>query len=72
MILSSLGFQRNLDFVLYFCNESAIFEEAHFSMLSRLGFIFDGFCSALLWGYYHISFLVFDNVARMARGNDGS
>ena len=39
MILSSFGFQRNLDFVLYFCNGIAIFEETNFSILSCLGFI---------------------------------
>ena len=45
MILSSFGFRRKVDFVLYVCSEIDIFEETHFSILSCLGFIFKGFCS---------------------------
>ena len=44
MILSSFGFRRKVDFVLYFCNEIDIFEETHFPILGCLGFIFKGFC----------------------------
>ena len=48
MILSSFDFQRTVDFGLYFCNKIDTFEETHFFILSRLGFIFDGFCARSL------------------------
>ena len=43
MIISSFGFQRKVDFSLYFFDDIVfVFEETHFSILSCLGFNFKG------------------------------
>ena len=48
MILSSFIFEENLTLYCIFAMRLTLFEETHFFILSRLGFIFDGFCACSL------------------------
>ena len=59
MILSSFVFQRKVDFSLYFAMRLTLFEETHFSILSRPGFNFKGFCSRMSFGIVHYFFFAF-------------
>ena len=43
MILSSFGFRRKVDFVLYVYDKIDIFQELNFPILSRLGFMRNSF-----------------------------
>ena len=58
MILSSFGFKEILTLYCIFATLFIFSEETHFSILSCLGFIFEGFCSPMRLGILHYFLLL--------------
>ena len=58
MIISSFGFEEKMSLYRMFAMRVTLFEETHFSILSRLVLIFNSFCSPMRLGILHYFFLL--------------